>query len=923
MADVPPTEVDEATEAGTPSAPAPETIAGDEPPRGSLGRPPEVPGRSEIRARTFARLFGGTPPQGAPGLDAAGAERIGRFVVVERLGGGAMGVVYRAHDPELARDVALKLLRPDLRTEGNASRGPARLLREAQAIARINHPNVIAVHEVGTVGDQVFIAMEFVEGQTLSRWLAGRPSARRVLEVFLAAGRGIAAAHAAGVVHRDFKPDNVLVGNDARVRVVDFGLARHTTSGVAGADHPPDPPALDVTADTPIAASLTKTGAVMGTPAYMSPEQYLGRPADARSDQFSFCVALYEGLYGQRPFTARTIPELAFAVTHGEVHGPPNDLGVPRFVWPALHRGLSVRPDDRFATMDDLLRALDRDPGRTARRAGAVVAVALAASVITYAATRDQLAPCSAERDRLGGVWDPGRREAVRAAILATQAPFAPRTWESTARLLDGYADAWVERAVQTCASERIDPAIATEPRHRCLDARLAELGGLVELLASADAGMALQAVDAAARLSDLGGCDDASRLVAWNQTSDTEREKRVSEARKQLGRGNAAIMVGHYGDAVASADAVLAEGHSVDDTALAAAALLLRGQAEERMGQMELAEATLRDAVSRATKADDHVTRAQALTSLVYVVGQRPGNYAAALALGAEAGAVLGVIGADPLLRAQLDGALGIAARQAERFDDALRHQQAALHSLTELHGDDYPAALRAHANLGNTLRAMSREAEAESHLRRAAEGLAEILGEDHPLVAVTASNWALAIGRSGRWSEAIEILRRSLATRERNDPDHPALALAHFNLAHALYSARQYDEAAVHYAEALALRSRSTSDADVLVPFWEGLGRADARIGRFAGARDVLTRALAARDRGAATRGRAHTRLVLAQVTLPVDLPRAVELTAAAQADLAGLAPGEEDETRALVQEIDPWLALLTSVQRLTAQR
>ncbi|MFY0533529.1 serine/threonine-protein kinase [Nannocystis pusilla] len=241
--------------------------------------------------------------------------RLGRYVVMSLLGAGGMGVVYAAHDPELGRPVALKLLRPH--PAGPRRELEDRLRREAQAMARLSHPNVAAVHDVGQIGGRIFIAMELIRGQTLAAWLRAAPRARRdVLARFLLAGRGLAAAHAAGLVHRDFKPENVLVGDDGQVRVVDFGLAR------ASGDEP-----LSITAQSGPGseqlADLTATGAVLGTPIYMAPEQHEGRPAEARSDQFSFCVALYTALYGQRPFAGDTVESLALAVRDGRLSPRP------------------------------------------------------------------------------------------------------------------------------------------------------------------------------------------------------------------------------------------------------------------------------------------------------------------------------------------------------------------------------------------------------------------------------------------------------------------------------------------------------------------------------------------------------------------------------------------------------------------------
>jgi serine/threonine protein kinase len=279
----------------------------------------------------------------------AGA-RLGRYVVMERIGAGGMGVVYTAHDPELDRKLAVKVLRVDERRDDAALQ--RRLQREAQALARLSHHNVTTVHDVGTSEHGVFIAMELVEGETLGRWLAqGRPW-RTVVDVFVRAGRGLEAAHLAGLVHRDFKPDNVLVGHDGRVRVTDFGLARaydaEATPSDAGAN------------DSPLQASLTRTGMLLGTPAYMAPEQMAGDAVDARSDIFSFCVSLYEALYHQRPFAGATLPSIRAAIADNAVREPPPSH-VPARVRGALKRGLRAAPAERFAAIGELLTLLEQE----------------------------------------------------------------------------------------------------------------------------------------------------------------------------------------------------------------------------------------------------------------------------------------------------------------------------------------------------------------------------------------------------------------------------------------------------------------------------------------------------------------------------------------------------------------------------------
>ncbi|HWB77103.1 MAG TPA: protein kinase [Nannocystaceae bacterium] len=289
---------------------------------------------------------------------------IGRYIVLGKLGEGGMGTVASAFDPELDRKVALKLVRGD----GDAE-GAARLLREARALARLRHPNVVAVHDVGEYERGVWIAMELVDGVTLREWMSSRPAWRDVLRVFCAAGQGLAAAHAAGLVHRDFKPSNVILGQDGRVRVVDFGLARTSRSLASESESAPigSPSTVDV---------VVTIAAMVGTPAYMAPEQHLGQPIDARADQWAFCVALHEALWGVRPFVGNDEAQLRRAVLAGEIVATA-EAGVPAAVRRAVLRGLSYEPGARHRDLPELIAELERARRRRGRQlfalAGALV----------------------------------------------------------------------------------------------------------------------------------------------------------------------------------------------------------------------------------------------------------------------------------------------------------------------------------------------------------------------------------------------------------------------------------------------------------------------------------------------------------------------------------------------------------------------
>ncbi len=273
-----------------------------------------------------------------------------RYVFERTIGRGGMGEVQLAVDPVLNRWVAIKTIRSDCLAGSNTTEAKERLIREARAMAALRHPNVVAVHDAGIHQGEVFLAMEYVEGLTLAHWLTlEEQDWRTIADHFLAAGRGVAAAHGAGILHRDFKPQNVLVGNDGRVLVTDFGLARiqHVAAAPNGAS----------------SAELTQHGAVLGTPAYMAPEQLWGQPIDVRSDIFSFCVALYEALFGVRPFQAPTLEGLRSQMSQGTLHPPVKGRRVPQALRRVIAQGLAVAPHERPGSMRELLAAIEQSSG--------------------------------------------------------------------------------------------------------------------------------------------------------------------------------------------------------------------------------------------------------------------------------------------------------------------------------------------------------------------------------------------------------------------------------------------------------------------------------------------------------------------------------------------------------------------------------
>lgn len=286
----------------------------------------------------------------------SGGRRFGPYVLKTRLGGGGMGDVYQAWEPARDRQIAVKLLRRDM----GADAAEQRLVREATAITQLDHPNVISIHDVGRVDGQVYLAMEWIKGESLDAWAAEPRSWREIVSAYRSAGAGLAAAHSAGLVHRDFKPTNVMIGDDGRIVVMDFGLVRANSN------------------EEMPGRRITARGEILGTPAFMAPEQFESADVGPAADQFAFCVSLWRALYGTPPY-GESASERVYAMTHGTL-STPEPSGVPPWVDAILMRGLSIKPQDRFPSMDALLLAMDWGLGR--RKVGARVGVALVVAAL-------------------------------------------------------------------------------------------------------------------------------------------------------------------------------------------------------------------------------------------------------------------------------------------------------------------------------------------------------------------------------------------------------------------------------------------------------------------------------------------------------------------------------------------------------------
>lgn len=496
-------------------------------------------------------------PPSAAGRWHRSGDTVSRYMVVDMVGAGGMGVVYAAYDPELDRKVALKLLRADVTR--NRAQARRRFVREAKAMAQLAHPNVITVHDAGTADDEAFLTMEFVDGKTLAEWLEGSPrTTEEVIDVFLQAGRGLAAAHDANIVHRDFKPENVLIRRDGRVLVTDFGLAR-------AADTTADSLSEDDAAEAPtgsardLAIPLTRTGAILGTPAYMAPEQRFGLAAGAAADQFSFCVAMYEALYGHRPFAGITVHEVFDAIVRQEFREPAPGTRVPGRLRRVLLRGLRAKPEERHASMHELLSEL-RPPRRTgARIAALVVAAAVVGGVAATLAATDDEYPCMGIEDALDDVWNDATQGRVKAALVASGSTEANDMWNRIRNYFDGYARDWTEMQRQACVAFHIEHSqdeTTYDATMRCLDERRVELRTSAEVLGELEPEDLPRALGALSIIHPLARCEpgdqDSAPLVA-DAAFLEQREALLSvDALWELGRRDAALARAR--EAVASA---------------------------------------------------------------------------------------------------------------------------------------------------------------------------------------------------------------------------------------------------------------------------------------------------------------------------------------------------------------------------------
>ncbi|WP_375768803.1 tetratricopeptide repeat protein [Archangium gephyra] len=791
---------------------------------------PGVDGAQETSTVEPLRLVPPVPiPGGAPGLLpsreegpgalSSGSTLAGRYTVLHRLGQGGMGVVLAAYDARLDRRVALKLLRYERDSQGDgAGEQNARQVREAMAMARLSHPNVVAVYDAGPLEDgSLFIAMEYVRGRTLRQWCAQQArSWREVLDAYLAAGRGLAAAHAAGLVHRDFKPDNVLVDEAGRVRVTDFGLARRSEglAGTSTGEHPSEAPE-PAGSTHPLELPLTREGAVLGTPAYMAPEQFRGIPVDARCDQFSFAVALWEAFHGERPFEGDTFTERKVNVLRGRIRPPPPHSKVPPWISHALQRALAPEPGARYPSLDALLATLERDPARLRRRwlsAAALFLLVTGSGLLAYGLWHQRHAQlCTGGAAKLVGIWDAPRQAAIEKAFLATGRDYARDTWGRVREALDAHTAAWLDMHQDTCEATRLrgeQSEAVMSLRMACLEGRRQELAALTEVFTGADETVVEKALSATSSLRRLRGCADVEALLSEvKPPEDATTREAVQNARVQLARVKAFTEAGKFKDAVEQATEVARKTSTLGYPPVHAEALFTQAWVQLISGENKGVAPLLTEALWLAHDSRHDTLVAAASTRLMGYYSQHDSPEETAR-WERFARSWLDRLGENGELRAIFHNNRGLAFYQQGQFAEAYESFDKAFTLSGQTLGPAHATTLR---YASNSLAALSNLDRMDESLR-ALETLVSVgkrnLGPLHPFLAQPMLNLSSLYVAQARFADARSLLERIREIGEQAfRPNSDAWASYHLSVGELDSEQGRDAEALGHYEEAARL--------------------------------------------------------------------------------------------------------------------
>ncbi|MBK8234303.1 MAG: serine/threonine protein kinase [Deltaproteobacteria bacterium] len=760
-------------------------------------------------------------------------DRLGRYFVLELLGRGGMGSVYAAFDPALERRVAIKLLH----TRGNPSEDErARLLTEAKAMAKLSHPNVVTVHEAAVDRGRVYLVMEYVAGRTLRAWLAERERPwSAIVAVFREAALGLAAAHAAGMIHRDVKPDNILIGNDERVRITDFGVALPV--GSSRRTRQPSEPASS-SSDESLALSLTT-----GTPAYMSPEQLAGEPLDGRSDQFSLAVTIFEALWRTRPYAARTRAELRKLYRAGVVIATPSEPAVPPWLRRVLTRALSIAPEARWPSMAALVRQLELGTATLARSLRPWLLALVPAGVVAGAIIGGKVGSDGAPRcddDAMAEVWSDDDRRRLTVQLGGAGASYASEAALTVARLLDDYVEQWRSAATEVCVAHRdgVESDALFDRRQACLDARRHAVVALLQVFEDAAADSSGRAIEAVDALPPVRECTSPALLddPVWTLPDRPDARARHGATVDALAAADAMFRAGRFHDGLREAESAVELARGLDDERLLPRALMARERYQDQLDDDDGAFASTQEAWEAALRSGSTVDAIAAANRQVVQLGYEQRQEAAALSRVRDAeGLIARLRRHNPVVADELESelqraqglvetrfgqweaAIGHLGRAVERVraapdrhdlrlaayltslanaefasrrhDDALAHYRESLRLQELTYGPEHPAVAGVLNNMGLLLRNMDRAQAGRELLERAYRIQVAAFGEGHSSARMSARNLGSVLHQLGSPAAAVPYWERGLGrVPEFEEHDHAAA------------------QAALHYADDLA---------------------------------------------------------------------------------------------------------------------
>ncbi len=764
-------------------------------------------------------------------------DTIARYVVLNRVGAGAMGAVYKAYDPVLERAIALKLLH-----DGGTAEKRDRMLREAQALARVAHANVIAVHDVGILDNDVYLAMELVVGTPFHEWLraATRPSTEAILSAFIQAGQGLAAAHAAGLIHRDFKPSNALIGADGRVRVVDFGLARgqgvvpQEDSGVDVAeslDAPTSSRASPPSGSSSglVDAALTAPGVLAGTPRYMAPEQRRLEPLTAAADQFAFSVALWESLSETHPFA-----NARGALRSSPPRGAPRERRpIASHVRRALLRGLSWDPAARYPSMAALLDDLRHDPRARARRTLAYSAAALAviAAASAFAVRAGPSDVCAGGGARFVGIWDDAVDKAVAESLERTGWAGARDEATRLRSSMNAYVRRWTETNHDACVAARVDKTQTErvfDLRSQCLERRLVEARTATQLLRDANRELAVHATTLIGALGDPGACSASNVNVNGEALPKDEAVRaHIASVRGQIDRASVLRAAGKIREARAALTQASVDAREIAYEPLVAEALLRRAEVEAKDGDGAAGMVSLDEASLRASRAGEDRLVAEALLTRSELLTGSINRPASSLDLVPVIAAAVARAGSPPDLESRRETNVARTLDELGRCAEALGHAREGFRISELAFGKDSTQAAVALGRLSAIERLASTRDDARRDSADAVARLERVLGRDHPELFDALLAQASAENSGGDLHVAESILRRAIALLDSALPNHPRLAEGYRRLGStlALLGRDAEAEAALEKAATLALED-TPPDLVVLGDIYSWLG-------------------------------------------------------------------------------------------------